>query len=464
MASHLFIVAWNSSMGRMKPIAILIAAAFLGSVSTLTPTAHAQPTPLYLLDFGSPPHTVGLPPATGAGPAPRNTVTSVWFGAPTVASSVGSLTDQPLKFDSLDGKYDQILLGLRDLPLDHVYCIESDVLIDTNTRGRKFVILHDTPTIRNIEFINGVISAYVPYGVTDPYPGTPIGTYALGQVIRVHSEVDLAADAWKIFLDGILVHSGSFGRATRLSQIRVSTMWGTVAAIDNVHVAPNHCEPELDEAQGVGADTVPPTTTATPNPGPNGNGWNSTNVTVRLSAVDNPGGSGVKQISYALSGAQGGGGVATGSSTSVAIATEGTTTLTYFARDNAGNQEAPRSLTIRIDRTPPVISGLPAPGCTLWPPNHKLVQVGTVTASDGLSGLVPGSLTIRGTSNEPPLEIGSGQTSPDIVITGPTVQLRAERSGTGTGRIYALTAEASDLAGNRATGTATCTVPHDQRK
>lgn len=123
-----------------------------------------------------------------------------------------------------------------------------------------------------------------------------------------------------------------------------------------------------------------------------------------------------------------------------------------------------------LDKVPPVISGMPAAGCTLWPPNNKLVQVGVVTASDALSGLAPGSFKVTGSSNE-----ASAPDEQDVVITplgfsGPTtngapgfiVQLRAARSGGGTGRIYTLTATATDLAGNTAKGTTTCTVPHDQ--
>jgi hypothetical protein len=71
---------------------------------------------------------------------------------------------------------------------------------------------------------------------------------------------------------------------------------------------------------------------------------------------------------------------------------------------------------------------------------------------------------VTGTSNEP---IDPGD--PAIVITpsgsgGFIVQLQADRLGNGTGRVYTLTATANDLAGNTATVTATCTVPHDQGK
>jgi hypothetical protein len=129
---------------------------------------------------------------------------------------------------------------------------------------------------------------------------------------------------------------------------------------------------------------------------------------------------------------------------------------------NAAGLFSSSSVTIKIDKTPLVISGMPALGCSLWPPNGKMVRVATVTAADALSGLAPGSFQVTGTSNEPP-------SAPEILITpngtgGYIVQLQADRLGKGTGRVYTLTATAGDLAGNTATVTATCTVPHDQGK
>jgi hypothetical protein len=123
---------------------------------------------------------------------------------------------------------------------------------------------------------------------------------------------------------------------------------------------------------------------------------------------------------------------------------------------------SPFGLFRKVDTTPPAITGMPAAGCTLWPPNGKFVQVADVKASDALSGLAPGSFVVTGTSNEP-----SNSGTSDIVITpdgsgGFTVQLRADRLGTGNGRVYTLTATAKDLAGNTATSKGTCLVPHDQ--
>jgi len=211
-------------------------------------------------------------------------------------------------------------------------------------------------------------------------------------------------------------------------------------------------------------DLAKPHTTAQVTPAANAAGWNNGDVKVILHAQDGPGGI-VKQIEYSLSGAQSASSqVVSGDSASINVSNEGITTISFFATDVAGNIEAVQTLEVRIDKTRPAILGMPA-SCSLWPPNHKLVTVGTVTASDVLSGLTNGALQVKVTSNQ-----ASGDPkSPDVVITpngtgGFVVQLRAERSGNDGDRVYLVTATAGDLAGNTSTVTAGCTVPHDQGK
>jgi hypothetical protein len=49
------------------------------------------------------------------------------------------------------------------------------------------------------------------------------------------------------------------------------------------------------------------------------------------------------------------------------------------------------------------------------------------------------------------------------VIDGPSaVRLRAERAGAATGRVYTITVECVDVAGNVGTATTGVTVPHDR--
>jgi hypothetical protein len=234
--------------------------------------------------------------------------------------------------------------------------------------------------------------------------------------------------------------------ATNAIKSNAGTLALTVGGV-NVSLAPG---------QSTFADSTPPVTTATPSPAPNANGWSKSNVVVTLNATD-LGGAGVQDIHYSLTGAQTGSGLVNGGVATVPISTDGVTMLTYYARDNAGNQEAAKTLTVRIDTIGPTLVGMPGPGCTLWPPDRRLVQVASISAGASPSGLVPGSFTVTATSNEP----ATG--SPDVVVTGGAVQLRAERAGSGSGRIYTITAQVTDLAGNVATSTETCSVPHDPR-
>jgi hypothetical protein len=103
-------------------------------------------------------------------------------------------------------------------------------------------------------------------------------------------------------------------------------------------------------------DTVPPTTTVTMSPAPNASGWNDRDVTLGVTAVDDPGGAGVRQITVTLFGAQAGTQVLPLAGGSVLVTSEGTTTAFFNAEDAAGNVEATRSQVIRIDKTPPAVT------------------------------------------------------------------------------------------------------------
>ena len=116
------------------------------------------------------------------------------------------------------------------------------------------------------------------------------------------------------------------------------------------------------------------------------------------------------------------------------------------------------------DTTAPVIGKLVARPGSLWPPNHKMVPVSVEVAASDDSGIAPVCRLTAVSSNEPVLGTGDGRTSPDWQITGAlTVNLRAERSGNGDGRVYTLAIECQDRAGNTATGHVAVGVPHDQR-
>ncbi|GAA2123160.1 ExeM/NucH family extracellular endonuclease [Nocardioides bigeumensis] len=97
----------------------------------------------------------------------------------------------------------------------------------------------------------------------------------------------------------------------------------------------------------------------------------------------------------------------------------------------------------------------------LFPPNHKYVTVTADVEVTDPSGVASWDL-VSVTSNEPDEAPGKadGNTVNDIVIVNDTTfKLRAERNELGSGRVYTITYEATDNAGNTGTATATVRVP-----
>lgn len=144
------------------------------------------------------------------------------------------------------------------------------------------------------------------------------------------------------------------------------------------------------DAQGhlVGTDTppdaAPPTTTAAVSPEPNAAGWNKSDVSVILSSVDNEGGSGVKEIVYRIgAGAEQ---MVDGATAAIPLSAEGVDEVAYFARDEAGNAEEAKSLTVRIDKTAPTIGGSRAPEANAAGWNNSDVTV-SFHCADSLSGV-----------------------------------------------------------------------------
>jgi hypothetical protein len=134
----------------------------------------------------------------------------------------------------------------------------------------------------------------------------------------------------------------------------------------------------------------------------------------------------------------------------------GATPVTLTVTDSA-NLTATCTGTVNVvDKQPPTISSVAASPNVLWPPNNKLVPVTvSVSATDNCTPNPVCNITAIA-SNEP---ISSGDTQ----ITGNlTANLRAQRLGSGTGRIYTLTVQCTDGSGNASSAPVTVEVPHDQ--
>ena len=151
----------------------------------------------------------------------------------------------------------------------------------------------------------------------------------------------------------------------------------------------------------------------------------------------------------------------------------GSQAWSYAFADASGNGASCTQTVTAEDSAAPVVTPSSAP-VVLWPPNHKYERVTLAdcgAAFDGCEGEVDldggaGSILLV-TSDEPEdgKGNGDGSTRNDMVIVdGHTVDLRAEREGTGNGRVYTITYEVSDASGNTTTATCQVAVPHDQGK
>jgi len=119
-----------------------------------------------------------------------------------------------------------------------------------------------------------------------------------------------------------------------------------------------------------------------------------------------------------------------------------------------------------VSNPPPIIT-LNAP-ISLWPPNHKYHTVTVAEMVQSVSDNCPISINDVVievvTSDEPEDALGEGNTIDDIVIGADcrSVQLRAERAGTGDGRVYTVTLLLRDSGGAVTRADFEVSVPHSR--
>lgn len=143
-----------------------------------------------------------------------------------------------------------------------------------------------------------------------------------------------------------------------------------------------------------------------------------------------------------------------------------TVLVSIDAEDNCG-LPASRNLFADVsDTTPPTIDVALDPN-TLWPPNHKMIDITAEVVAEDNCGIVSFMLDSV-VSDEPDDHIGDGSFVNDIQGDEPETddilfQLRAERMQQGDGRTYTATYTATDGSGNEATDSATVEVPANQK-
>ena len=164
----------------------------------------------------------------------------------------------------------------------------------------------------------------------------------------------------------------TYTKPIALTSAATVTYW-TVDNAGNIET-PHSFTPQID--------TVAPTTAVS---GIDAN-WHNTPVTVTLTATDS-GGAGVKATYYTIDGTQ------YTYTAPFSISSQGSHTVTYWSVDNAGNTEAAKSCTVKVDTVAPTttVSGTDAN----W---HKTAVKVTLTATDGSgSGVKATYYTIDGT-------------------------------------------------------------------
>ena len=142
----------------------------------------------------------------------------------------------------------------------------------------------------------------------------------------------------------------------------------------------------------------------------------------------------------------------------------GNNNITFTGADDSSNSGMCSAVISVVDTTLPTISVSVTPP-DAFPPNHKMFDVtATVVVNDSCDPNPAVTLTSI-TSNEPANGNGDGNTEPDIQgaefgTADFTFQLRAERNGGGSGRVYTITYTVTDGSGNAVSASAEVVVPH----
>jgi hypothetical protein len=132
--------------------------------------------------------------------------------------------------------------------------------------------------------------------------------------------------------------------------------------------------------------------------------------------------------------------------------------LTLQVVDSQGLTATAQTTVTVVDTTPPSLSLSVSPSM-LWPANHRMIPVQVGWQVSDVCDPQPRVVLVSVVSSEPADArdiAGAGVGAPDSQVS-----LRAQRSGSGPGRVYTLTYVATDASGNTAGAAGLVTVPHE---
>lgn len=145
----------------------------------------------------------------------------------------------------------------------------------------------------------------------------------------------------------------------------------------------------------------------------------------------------------------------------VSHAPDGTVRVVWAQPDGTLGNNDIHAMSFRLDANQaPDCADVAPSTARLWPPHHQLEQVTVAGATDPDGDSV--TLTVTAVTQDEPVDgLDDGTTAPDAQLSSSPdqVRLRAERSGTGDGRVYRVAFTAADPTGATCSGVADVSVP-----
>lgn len=277
------------------------------------------------------------------------------------------------------------------------------------------------------------------------------GVYAIGGSLSggiVHNVVeryDPADDVWQS--DASMLTARTAGDA--------AVVGGTAYVIGGVT---DVTDSAANEALTPGLENQPPLANAGADQIVEATSSTATSVTLNGTASSDPEG---EALSHSWSGDFG---TATGASPEVSLPL-GSHTITLTVTDPNGASATDSVLVVVRDTTAPTFTSLTASPDSLWPPNHKMIALTLTGQATDACDSAPVFQILAVSSNEPTEGLGDGDTPVDWEVTGAmTLNVRAERSGSGSGRVYTITVRCVDASGNESLKSVSVTVPKSQKK